>query len=360
MDTKEIISAFDIKGKVLSCVAHGAGHINETRLLTVDNNGTISKYILQKINSAIFTDSDKLMSNILLVTEFNKNVIAKLGGEPERESLSVLMTKDNKPYFRTKDGDFRMYPYIDGVTYQVVKNPHDFYISAVAFGKFMKLLANFDATKLYEVIPNFHNTESRFNDFVKIVKENKSNRAKLVQEEIEFVFSRKKYCSVIVDLLKSGEMPTRVTHNDTKLNNILFDKDTGKSLAILDLDTMMPGSLCYDFGDSIRFGCNPCEEDEQDLSKVNFDINLFEEYAKGYLTAVGDSITKIEKKYLAFSSILITYECGMRFLGDYIDGDHYFRIDRENQNLDRARTQFKLVSDMEKLLPEMEKIVAKY
>ena len=175
-----------------------------------------------------------------------------------------------------------------------------------------------------------------------------------------YVLDRKEYCSKIVDLLASGQMPTKVTHNDTKLNNVMLDKDSGNPVAVIDLDTIMPGSICYDFGDSIRFGCNPVAEDEKDLSKVNFDINLFEQYVKGYLSALGDSITKIEKDHLAFGAILMTYECGMRFLADYLDGDIYFHTKREGQNLDRARTQFKLIEDMEKLYPEMLKIVNKY
>ncbi|MBO5068650.1 MAG: phosphotransferase, partial [Clostridia bacterium] len=186
------------------------------------------------------------------------------------------------------------------------------------------------------------------------------DRAKSVKKEIKFVLDRKDYCNKIVDLLKSGKMPTKVTHNDTKLNNVMLGVKTGEPVAVIDLDTIMPGSICYDFGDSIRFGCNPAAEDEKDLTKVNFDINLFEQYVKGYLLALGQSITPIEKENLAFGAILMTYECGMRFLADYLDGDIYFRVKRDGHNLDRARTQFKLIEDMEKVYPEMLKIVEKY
>jgi hypothetical protein len=230
----------------------------------------------------------------------------------------------------------------------------------VAFGNFAKLLAEFDATKLYESIPDFHNTEKRYENFINAVKTDKMGRAKEVQKEIDFVVDRKDYCGRIVNLLKSGKMPLKVTHNDTKLNNVMLDEKTGEPVAVIDLDTIMQGSICYDFGDSIRFGCNHADEGERDLSKVNFDIELFEAYTKGYLSALGESITQIEKENLAFGAILMTYECGMRFLTDYLEGDVYFRIKHPSHNIDRTRMQFKLVSDMEKLLPEMNEIVMKY
>ena len=220
------------------------------------------------------------------------------------------------------------------------------------------MLADFDAKSLKETIPNFHNTESRFTDFMLSCTKDVKNRVSLCKEEIEFVTSRKKYCSRIISLLNSGEMPYRVTHNDTKINNILLDKDTHEILSVIDLDTVMPGSVYYDFGDSIRAGCNSAAEDEKDLSKVNFMIEFFKSYARGYLEQTKNKLTKTEIDNLAFSGILMTYECGMRFLTDYLNGDTYFKTTRPNQNLDRARNQFKLVSDMEKLLPEMEEYIA--
>lgn len=360
MNVKELIGKFDIDGEVISCDRYGAGHINETYLVLTNENGKEKKFIFQKINAGLFPDASKVMNNIRLVTEFNRKKIKERGGDPDRESLTIIKTKDGEPYLKDESGNYRMYKYIDGAVYQVVQKPEDFYQSAVAFGNFANLLAEFDASSLYEVLPDFHNTVKRFNDFKQSLEKNASGRAAEVKEEIDFVLSREKYCDRITSLLSSGEMPTKVTHNDTKLNNVMFDKETGKYLAVIDLDTIMPGSICYDFGDSIRFGCNPCEEDERDLSKVNFDIGLFEQYAKGYLSAVGKGATKIERDNLAFSSILMTYECGMRFLADHIDGDKYFHITREGQNLDRARTQFKLITDMEKLLPQMQEIVKKY
>ena len=360
-DFNSIISNFNIDGKLISCERYGEGHINETYLAVIEDNDVKKDYILQKINSNLFKNVEALMNNIRLVTEFNRARILEKGGNPDRESLSLIYTKDKKAYYQNQDGYFRVYKFItDAVAYQVVEKPEHFYQSAVAFGNFANLLAQFNATELYEVLPDFHNTVKRFNDFTNSLKADKFDRAKLVEKEIKFVLDRKDYCSKIVDLLKSGKMPTKVTHNDTKLNNVMLDVKTGEPVAVIDLDTIMPGSICYDFGDSIRFGCNPAAEDEKDLTKVNFDINLFEQYVKGYLSALGQSITPIEKENLAFGAILMTYECGMRFLADYLDGDIYFRVKRDGHNLDRARTQFKLIEDMEKAYPEMLKIVEKY
>jgi len=363
MDFEKIISKFDIEGKLISCERYGEGHINETYLAVVETaNGTV-RYILQKINSNLFKEVDKLMNNIKLVTEFARERIKAKGGNPDRESLTLVYTKDGKAYHHCKccDGYFRVYKFIeDAIAYQTVEKPEHFRESAVAFGDFANLLAEFDATQLFEVIPNFHNTAVRFENFIKSLEKDACKRADSVKEEIDFVLARKDYTTKIVDLLASGEMPTKVTHNDTKLNNVMLDANTGKYVAVIDLDTIMPGSICYDFGDSIRFGCNPAAEDEKDLSKVNFDINLFESYVSGYLSSLGDSVTKVERENLAFGAILMTYECGMRFLTDYLDGDVYFRTHREGQNLDRARTQFKLVKDMESCLDKLNEIVNKY
>ena len=362
-DFKNIISKFNIDGTLVSCQRYGEGHINETYLAVIEKDGVEKNYILQKINNKIFKNVDGLMENIRAVTEFNREKITKRGGNPDRESLSLVYTKDGNSYYydEASDGYFRVYIFItDAIAYQVIEKPEHFYQSAVAFGNFANLLAEFKADALFESIPNFHNTVKRFSDFETALNADKLGRAAGVKKEIDFVLSRKDYCGRIVNLLKSGEMPTKVTHNDTKLNNVMLDATTGEPVAVIDLDTIMPGSICYDFGDSIRFGCNPAAEDEKDLSKVNFDLNLFESFAKGYLSALGESATKIERENLAFGAILMTYECGMRFLADYLEGDVYFRTHREGHNLDRARTQFKLIEDMEKLLPTMEEIVKKY
>lgn len=359
-DFKKIVSNFKIDGEFISCERYGEGHINETYLLSTSKDGKTVQYILQKINDKLFP-VDKLMSNIKLVTEFNRNKIIEKGGNPDREALSLVYTKTGDSYIKTDEGCFRVYIFItDAVAYQISPSAECFYESAVAFGNFANLLSEFDASSLYEVIPDFHNTEKRFRDFEASLKADKMNRASLVKEEIDFYLSRKDYCSKIVSLLRSKEMPTKVTHNDTKLNNVMLDAKTNKSVAVIDLDTIMPGSICYDFGDSIRFGCNTASEDEKDLSKVNFSLELFEAYTKGYLSALNGNITKVEKDNLVYGAIIMTYECGMRFLADYLDGDVYFRTHREGHNLDRTRTQIKLVKDMENCLDKMIEIVNKY
>ena len=360
---KSIVSNFEIKESFVKAEPYGEGHINQTFLLTTNDNGKEKLYILQKINNNLFKNIDELMNNIKLVTEFNRQKISARGGNPDRESLSLVYAKDGKPYYFDQEskGYFRVYKFItDATAFQRADTEELFYQSAVAFGEFANLLAEFDATKLYEVLPDFHNTVKRFSNFEKALAENKSGRAHLAKPEIEFYLSRKEYCSKIVDLLASGKMPTKVTHNDTKLNNVMLDDKTAVPVAVIDLDTIMPGSICYDFGDSIRFGCNPCSEDEPDLSKVVFDLNLFKAYTKGYLTALKGSVTDIEKEHLTWGAILMTYECGMRFLTDYLDGDVYFKTHDAEQNLRRCRTQMKLVLDMEKLLPEMTKIVNQF
>lgn len=357
MKYENVLSRFKVEGKVKICELYGEGHINETNYVETDAG---RKYILQKINNRIFTDVCGLMSNIVLVTEHVGKKIAALGGDVLRETLSVIRTLEGKPFLETDGSFFRLYNFIDdAVCYQVVEKPQHFYECAAAFGKFQNYLADFDASKLVETIVDFHNTEKRLNDFKNSVKQNKSGRLNEVLKEVDFVLERGAYAGKIVDLLKTGKMPLRVTHNDTKLNNVMVDNKTEKAVAVIDLDTVMPGSSCYDFGDSIRFGCNSALEDERDLSKVFFKIDLFESYVKGYLEQL-KNITPIEKENLAFSSILMTYECGMRFLADHLNGDIYFRIKRDGHNLDRARTQFKLISDMEKALPKMNEIVFKY
>ena len=355
---KEISTQFQIDGEYVSGIPFGDGHINSTFLIET----TANKYILQKINKNVFSSPEDVMDNVVMVTEFLRNKILAEGGESGRETLSFVSAKNGKKYLITDDGEyFRMYIFIDdAVSYQVVEKPIDFYNAACAFGKFQNMLSDFDADKLHETIKNFHNTKTRFDDFEKAVKENKSGRTADVQAEIDFAMARKCDASLIVDGIDAGRIPLRVTHNDTKLNNVMFDNKTGKGVCVIDLDTVMPGSLLYDFGDSIRFGTNPAAEDEKDLSKVYCDLNLFEEFVKGFLSELGDSITKEEIELLPMSAKIMTLECGIRFLGDHLNGDVYFRIHRENHNLDRARTQFKMVADMEEKMDKMKEIVAKY
>ena len=362
MEFSDILSNFAINGEFISCEPYGSGLINRTYVAVYNEGGKRVRYIVQRINTNLFKNVDGLMNNIKLVTEFNRAEIVKRGGDPNRESLTLVPTENGGTYFRTEEGDcYRVYVFIENAKgYDVVEKPEHFYESAVAFGKFAMLLDRFDSSKLFEVLPDFHNTVKRFDNFKKSLEADKFNRAKDVKKEIEFALNREKITHTIVDLLASGKMPSRVTHNDTKLNNVLIDTRTDKAVSVIDLDTMMPGSICYDFGDSIRFGCNPCLEDTPETEKVIFDMPLFETYTKGYLSVFGDTITDIERKNLPMGAILMTYECGIRFLTDYLDGDVYFRKTREGQNIDRTRSQFKLVSDMEKRYDEMLSAVEKY
>ena len=348
------LKLFNICGEPVIVERYGEGHINETYFAATDKG---AKYILQKINERIFKDIPGLMNNIRLVTAHIAEKVKLAGGDVNRDALQLIPLINGGWYLHNDNGYFRMYVFIGNATsHQVVTNPKQFYESAVAFGTFQNYLSDFNANLLSETIPNFHNTVRRFESFKNSLKADKADRAASARKEIDFILAREKYCGRIVDLLNSKQMPLRVTHNDTKLNNVMIDDATGKGLAVIDLDTVMPGSSCYDFGDSIRFGCNSAAEDEQDLSKVNFRLDLFETYARGYLGAL-KNIVQIERDSLALASILITYTIGMRFLTDYLDGDIYFRIHRENHNLDRARTQFRLIEDMERRLPDMEKII---
>lgn len=345
---------FDIDGDITNVVRFGEGHINDTFKVTVKNDAKERHYILQKINNRLFTDVARLMRNIELVTDFTRKSVIERGGDPERECLTLIKTRDGKSFLEWEGGYYRMYVFIeDATSYQIVRNPNDFYESAVAFGKFAALLAKFDASQLYEILPDFHNTKVRYQNFLNAVEKDIVGRKSAVQKEIDWVNAHSDLCGLIVDKIADGTIPLRVTHNDTKLNNVMLDNKTGKGIAVIDLDTVMPGSLCYDFGDSIRFGCNPAAEDEPDLSKVNFRYDLYETYLKGYLSAVGEFITKEERENLPVGAVLMTYECGMRFLTDYLEGDVYFKTHREGQNLDRAHTQFKLVDDMLAIFDKM-------
>lgn len=361
--SKEIVPKFAIEGTLTEAVPYGSGHINDTvRLTCALENGGQKRYILQRMNDGIFKNPVELMENVMNVTSFLRKKIVERGGDPERETLNVIRTVDGDNFLKDEDGDFwRMYIFIENATsFDMVRTPEDFYNSAVSFGNFQLLLQDYPAATLHETIPNFHNTVSRFADFKKAVEEDVCGRAKEVQDEIRFVMEREADTHVICDALANGEIPLRVTHNDTKLNNIMIDNETGKGICVIDLDTVMPGSALYDYGDSIRFGASTGAEDEKNLELINCDMGLFEIYTKGYVEGCGGSLTEKEIRMLPMGAKLMTLECGMRFLADYLQGDVYFKIHRPEHNLDRARTQFKLVADMEKKWDEMAGIVEKY
>lgn len=354
-----ITGYFEMEGVPYSAVSYGNGHINDTYLVTCKMNDESKKYILQRINHKIFKKPWELMENVVKVTEFLRDKIKEAGGEPERETLHVVPLKGGALYREEEDGTcWRMYYFIEGATtYDVVKEPKDFYESALAFGHFQKVLEDYPAKTLFETIPNFHNTVDRFANFKRAVEEDVMHRADEVREEIQFVLDREKDCHILCDMLAAGEIPLRVTHNDTKLNNIMIDDKTGKGICIIDLDTVMPGSALYDYGDSIRFGACTGAEDEKDLSKISCDMELFELYTKGYIEGCEGSLTKTEITMMPVGAKLMTLECGMRFLADYLEGDIYYKIHRPEQNLDRARTQFKMVKDMEEKWERMQEII---
>lgn len=332
---KKYADLFSLDGDVLSIEPYGNGHINVTLLVTTDEK----RYIMQIMNTVVFKNSDNLMSNICAVTEFlrNKGI----------ETLEVIPTKDGKSYYKGEKS-VRVYKFIENtVTYQTPKDVKVFKNTGKAFGEFQNQLEDFDASVLYETIPDFHNTPDRFQKFKTALLADCVNRKKDCEKEIEFILARGDTYSEIVDGLNERTIPLRVTHNDTKLNNILMDAESDEARAIIDLDTVMPGSMLYDFGDSIRFGASTASEDEKDITKVDFDIKLFEAYASGFIPAVKNSITAEEVKLLPYSAYLMTIECGMRFLTDYLSGDIYFKTAYPEHNLVRARTQLKLADKIQ-------------
>lgn len=360
---EEAIVNFCFTGKLVSQCTYGSGHINDTFLLIFEEApDRQNRKILQRMNKNIFTKPVELMENVMNVTTYLRERIEENGGDPDRETLNVIPSLDGKPYYMDSKGEYwRAYQFIAGAScYDQVKKPEDFYQSAVSFGHFQRLLADYPADTLHETIPGFHDTAARFDALKRAVERDVCKRAESVKEEIEFAYAHEKIVGVLGEMLTNQELPLRVTHNDTKLNNIMIDDVTGKGICVIDLDTVMPGLAVNDFGDSIRFGASTAAEDEMDLSKVHCDMELFEIYTKGFIEGCGGSLTPKELEMLPMGAEVMTFECGIRFLMDYLEGDHYFKIHREGQNLDRCRTQFKLVEDMEKKWDIMRGIVRKY
>ncbi|MCY1713825.1 phosphotransferase enzyme family protein [Caproiciproducens galactitolivorans] len=357
-----IVKKFQFEGQFVGLLPYGSGHINDTYSVVFQMEERVNRYILQRINTNVFCDPVELMENVVSVTRYLYNAIEKAGGDPKRETLNLIPTEDGSYYFEDGDGGFwRAYLFIENtVTLQQTRNKEDFYESARSFGRFQLLLAGYPAETLHETIPLFHNTPNRIFQFKEALKADGKGRAAGVQKEIDFVMEREEFTHTLVDLQAQGKLPLRVTHNDTKLNNVLIDADTGLGICVIDLDTVMPGLSLNDFGDSIRFGASTAAEDEPDLSKVHFDLDLFEAYTKGYLEVAGTVLTDAEIDNLPVGAKMLTLECGIRFLTDYLAGDVYFKTDRPDQNLDRARTQFKLVKDMEEKWDAMFEIVKKH
>lgn len=344
-----VLYRFALSGAPVSSEPYGSGHINGTQLVVCDNG---ARYILQHINTNVFRQPEALMRNI-------GQVIAHLRKKTcdPRGVLQLVPTREGSG-FAAENGEYwRVYELVENsVCYQVATCAL-FYESAVAFGRFQNQLADFPADALVETIPQFHDTPARYAAFQRAVAEDRLGRRALLQQEIAFVLARESFAHTLTDLQAAGELPLRVTHNDTKINNVLFDATTNKALCVIDLDTVMPGLSVNDFGDAIRFGASTAAEDERDLSRVRFDLGLYETYVKGYLSTCGESLTKTEKAMLPVGAKMMTLECGMRFLADHLAGDVYFQVSRKGQNLDRARTQFRLVEEMEKSWGQMHKIV---
>ena len=359
---REAIDGFKLHGELKECIRYGSGHINDTYRLTYETSQGTKRYILQRMSRNIFKKPVELMENISGVTSWLRKKIIENGGDPERETLTLVKSNDGLPYFVDSTGEYwRVYLFIEGATcYDAVKDDNDFYQSAVAFGHFQRLLADYPAETLHETIKDFHNTPDRLEKFKKAVAEDICGRAASVQKEIDFILEREELTHALYDLQLDGRLPLRVTHNDTKLNNIMIDDETGKAICVIDLDTVMPGLTANDFGDSIRFGASTALEDEQDLSKVSCDLHLFDVYARGFIEGCGGALTDLEIDMLPMGAILMTFENGIRFLTDHLEGDHYFHIHREGHNLDRCRTQLTLVKDMQEKLPQMNAIIQKY
>lgn len=359
---EEVLQAYDFPETLLGAVRYGQGHINDTYCVVCQpQEGDCIRFILQGISQAAFPDPVALMDNFSGITAYLRDKIIEDGGDPLRQTLSLVKTRDGKEFYTDSNGKvWRLMPFIENTACYQSATAELFEASAQAFGHFQYMLKDYPAKTLHETIPNFHDTEDRYKKFEQALAADRRGRAANVKAEIRFVQDRKKDCSVAMQALRDGELPVRVTHNDTKLNNVLFDRAGGEGICVIDLDTTMPGLSIHDFGDSIRFGANHSKEDEKDLSKVNFDISLYEAYVRGYLKGAKGSLLPAELAYLPWGARLMTLECGIRFLTDYLDGDCYFRTHYPEQNLDRCRTQFKLVQDMEAQFEQMKAVVEKY
>lgn len=356
-----IIQQFCLEGVLIQSQLYGSGHINDTYQLVFQfSNGQQKKIILQRINHQVFQKPAEVMENIQNVTAFLRKKILDAKGNPERETLNLYLTHDQKPFYTDADGNYwRMFDFIENTSsYDQVRSPEDFYQSALAFGRFQYLLNDYPAETLHETIPGFHDTAMRLEALKQAIREDCCGRVCGVSKEIAFFLEREALAHQFESLQKEGLLPLRVTHNDTKLNNVMIDNETGRAVCVVDLDTVMPGLAMNDFGDAIRFGASTAAEDEIDLSKVSCDLTLFESYIRGYLEECGSILTDLEISLLPAGAKIMTYECGMRFLTDYLQGDHYFKIHREGQNLDRCRTQMKLLFDMEQKWDQMEQITA--
>jgi Ser/Thr protein kinase RdoA (MazF antagonist) len=354
----EISRQFHVYGDLLHAEPCKIGHINETYIATYNQGGIQVRYVLQKINTNVFKDPDAVMSNFVRVTTHQRRKVAEQGArDASRRTLTLIPTKEGGYYHRTKDGEcWRTLVFVDGVrTFEAVETAAQAYEAGKAFGDFQSLLVDLPGKRLAETIPHFHNTRKRFEALQKVIATDRANRAHEAAKEIEFALKQEKMVDVILNALAKKQIPERVTHNDTKFNNVMLDVVTGKAMCVVDLDTVMPGCALYDFGDMVRTTTSPTLEDELDLAKVRMQMPMFKALARGYLEMTGPFLTKNERALIAFAGKLITFTIGIRFLTDFLSGDLYFRVHRPAHNLDRARTQFKLVESIERQEAAMQK-----
>jgi Ser/Thr protein kinase RdoA (MazF antagonist) len=359
-DINHILSMFMFEGEFVHAEPHGYGHIHDTYLTTFrEENGGTRRYILQKVNQYVFKDPLGLMKNIQAVTSHLREKIRQAGGDPERETLNLLPTVDGKYLYQSESGEvWRGYFFIENAqTYQVPQNPTQVYHDGKAYGNFQKLLSDFPTDHLIETIPDFHNTPKRFQNLIEAIQRDPLQRARDAEAEITFAMQREGDASLLVDKLAVGEFPQRVTHNDTKFNNVMIDDDTGEGICVIDLDTVMPGLSGYDFGDAIRSIANKGAEDEGNFDKVGVDLGHFESFTRGFLEATRDFLSPAETELLPLSARMMTLENSIRFLTDYLEGDVYYKTAYANHNLVRCRSQFKLVEDMEEKMGEMNRLV---
>ncbi len=359
---EEISQQFQIYGEILHAETCKIGHINETYAATYDQAGAQVRYIHQKVNQNVFKDAVAVMDNLVRVTShLRKKLIERGEKEFTRKALTVVPTRDGKSFFQNGNGDcWRSFYFIEGAkTFESAQTPQQAFEAGKAFGKFQSLLADLPGKRLHETIPEFHNTRKRFLTLQKAIEEDRCNRAKSAAKEIQFALEHEEIVDVLLNALAKGKVPERITHNDTKFNNVMLDQETGKEMCVVDLDTVMPGLVLYDFGDMVRTTTSPTLEDELDLSRVEMRMPMFESLVKGYLETTRDFLLPAEKSYLVFAGKLITFTIGIRFLTDFLTGDTYFRIHRPGHNLDRCRTQFSLVGSIERQEKAMQKLVNK-
>lgn len=357
MELEAFYRHFAVPETAVTITSYGNGHINDTYLVRTTERPL---YILQRVNRHVFPHPEQVMDNIIGVTEFLSRKLTEAGKDAKRGTLRLVPCRNGEKYYRTAEGDvWRLYDFVThAVSLDKAENEHDFYESAVAFGQFQRLLQTYPVETLYETIPDFHNTSVRYAAFCRAVEANVAGRVGTVAEEIAFVRNRWAFMSLLEEQRKSGLLPLKVTHNDTKLNNVMLDEITREPVCVIDLDTVMPGYAVNDFGDSIRFGASTAAEDEPDLNKVHFDLALFTTYTRGFLSGCAGTLTSTEVDNLPVGAKMMTLECGMRFLTDYLQGDTYFKTRYPEHNLVRCRTQFRLVEEMEQHWNEMQHIVA--